>query len=465
MTNFARHAALVAALSTSTAAYAGTLTVIAPPSGLGIASVAALGINNAGWTSGSVLYTDPARAGDGFLRAPDGTYSIFSGGPGLFTQGRAVSNSNDVIGYTSDASGFTGEFRRAADGSFTFLTNPSTGARLLGIAQGVNDSGGIVGNYPVTVPGFGTPRNHGFLLSGGALTDIAYPGQPGYSISARGIANDGTIVGFSGRTGQAFVRSSAGAFTFITRPEATNYTVLTSINNLGIAMGGYDDAAANGHAFQYNTHTGIFTDVVIPGATSVQTFGINDSGQYTVSSDVGSFIYTPGGPSAPDGSNVFLPVDDGSAPDGVADFNFGVVAGQTYYIDPSFARGFEYLSGANVDFASVTLPVGVAPGDSYTLALWNGTSYHYAGTIAAGVAYNFAGAVDRFRIYGIPAGAGIDAANPGGFVTGVTFSGPGQFNGQQISLVPEPANWALMIGGFGLAGMAARRRKARTAIA
>ncbi|HYZ48384.1 MAG TPA: PEPxxWA-CTERM sorting domain-containing protein, partial [Sphingomonas sp.] len=32
-------------------------------------------------------------------------------------------------------------------------------------------------------------------------------------------------------------------------------------------------------------------------------------------------------------------------------------------------------------------------------------------------------------------------------------------------LVPEPASWALMVGGFGLAGMALRRRSARLSVA
>ncbi len=238
-----------------------------------------------------------------------------------------------------------------------------------------------------------------------------------------------------------------------------NGTIFEAINNSGTILGMYNDEDFNSDAFRFDQQNGTFTDINVPGATYVQTFGVNDTGSFVLTSDVGQFIYTIGGPVAPDGSVVFLPVDDGSAPDGVSDFDFNVRAGQTYYIDPSFARGFEYLSGDDVDFASVTLPVGIAPGDSYTLALWNGSAYSYAGKIQAGVAYNFATGVDRFRIYGIPAAAGIDAGSQSGFITGLTFDGTGQFNGQQISLVPEPAQWAMMIGGFGLAGLTARRRR------
>jgi PEP-CTERM motif len=34
-----------------------------------------------------------------------------------------------------------------------------------------------------------------------------------------------------------------------------------------------------------------------------------------------------------------------------------------------------------------------------------------------------------------------------------------------LAAVPEPASWALMIGGFGLVGFAMRRRKANVAFA
>ena len=467
MTPVTRYAVMAAALFTSTTAFADTLTAIAAPSGSNVAGVSLIGINNAGWTTGTVRYND--GSGDGFLRAPDGTFSLFNAG--YFTQGRALSNANQIIGYSSVPGGDVTqnlEFSRdPATGTITYLTNPSTGALLRGIAQGINDAGAVVGDYRLTIGASPTLRRHGFLLAGGALTDISYLGSAITNIVARGINNAGTIVGFSSGTGEAYVRATDGTMSFFKHPSALDpdsLTILEAVNNNGMALGGYNNADGLGHAFSYDLMTGAFTDINIPGATSVQTFGLNDSGQFVVSSDVGSFIFTPGGPSAPDGSSVFLPVDDGSAPDRSADFNFNVKPGQTYYIDPAFARGFEYLSGTNVDFTSVVLPIGIAPGDSYTLQLWNGTAYYNGGTIQGGVVYNFAGATDRFRIYGIPDSAGINAGNPSGFVTGLTFSGPGTFNGQQISLVPEPAQWALLIGGFGLAGFAGRRRK-RFAIA
>lgn len=459
---FARGAALAVALLTSTAALADTLTSIA---GYGApdTSTSVLGINDGGYMTGTVLYLDAAGEstgfGDGFIRAPDGTYTLFSHGD--FTQGRAIRNDNTIVGYSNPTFG-TGiesrEFRRDPTGVLTTLVNPGTGEPLAGIAQGINASGAIVGNYRF-VPGPGPEvRNHGFILAGSTFTDISYPGAPEFNVQARGITDSGTVVGFVGNAQQGFILEG-GVMSVYSHPMGVGGTVFEAITNSNEILGMYTDGSGNSHAFRFVASTGTYTDIVVPGATFVQAFGANQLGQFALTSDIGNFIYSFGGPIAPDGSTVFLPTDDGSGPGPVASFDFGVKPGQTYYIDPSFARGFEYLSGGNVDFASVTLPVGIAPGDSYALALWNGTDYDYAGKIAAGSQYNFDGPVDRFRIYGIPAGAGIDANDPSGFITGLTFDRPGQFNGQQISLVPEPAEWALMISGFALAGLAARRRR------
>ncbi len=50
----------------------------------------------------------------------------------------------------------------------------------------------------------------------------------------------------------------------------------------------------------------------------------------------------------------------------------------------------------------------------------------------------------------------------------ITFSSSGiafEFDNLAVAGVPEPASWALMIGGFGLAGASLRRRRAATAAA
>jgi hypothetical protein len=55
-------------------------------------------------------------------------------------------------------------------------------------------------------------------------------------------------------------------------------------------------------------------------------------------------------------------------------------------------------------------------------------------------------------------------AGPGYSITGLTFDfDRGQADSGSATAVPEPASWGLMILGFGLAGAAARRLRARAA--
>lgn len=455
---------------------ADTLTSIADYVGPNVVATGLLGINNAGWTTGAVNFSDGTA--QGFVRDPNGVYTLFSNTayPAAdFTSGRAISNSNTVIGYSSINGGTSHDFRgfqRVADGSISLLTRPSDGLLLAGIAQGINDSGVIVGNYRAQVGGVGPYRNHGYILDGNNFTDLSIAGLPGASVNARGIANDGTVVGFAydGTTGtRAFIYSS-GQRTYFTYPDdldpsGLHTTIFEAINNNGQILGSHTvyDVNGNGHlqAFSFDMATQAFTDIVIPGAQTVQTFGINDAGNFVVNSDSGQFIYSPTGPSAPDGSSVFLPVSGGTNVPGQSQFALTVSTGTTYYIDPAYASGFEYLSGTGPLFSGVTAPTGLGTNNLLSLYLWDGTTYVFDHKLTGGVAFDFVNAVDRFELRGILSSAGIDPNNPTGVITGLRFASAGKFDGFQIALtaVPEPASWAMLIAGFGMTGAALRRRR------
>lgn len=163
---------------------------------------------------------------------------------------------------------------------------------------------------------------------------------------------------------------------------------------------------------------------------------------------------------------LYLPMADFSAAVPVYRFNgVPVVAGQQIFIDPVVAVGFDYQTRAgDPNFASVTLPAGVGDGQ-YALWLWDGAQWVDAEqTLTGGQAFAFgAGGVAQFRITGIEPSAGLNpvALN---FVTGLTFTADGEFNGSMTPLVaevPEPATLLMMAGG--LAGLAARRRAMRRA--
>ena len=133
----------------------------------------------------------------------------------------------------------------------------------------------------------------------------------------------------------------------------------------------------------------------------------------------------------PEGSppKVFLPIVT-PGPEPVYTFNVKVVGGQTIFIDPAVAIGYEYAIGeGNPNFASVTLPTGIG-NNWYNLYLFNGTRYFFKAYLKGGIPYSFPSAgVDRFLILGIERNAGLDPNNPTAFITGLTFTGSGQFTG------------------------------------
>ena len=156
--------------------------------------------------------------------------------------------------------------------------------------------------------------------------------------------------------------------------------------------------------------------------------------------------------------------------DGAFQFNFAVVAGQTYYIDPDVATGYDYQTGAgDPNFRSVVLPVGIGDG---LYDIFGFDASHQAILLAhdwlGGSVFDFGAlGVDAFRIGGIEASAGLDPADVTAFVTGLTFVADGFFTGTQtprtvtVAAVPEPDTGMLLLLGPGAFGLQAslRRRK------
>nr|WP_207790277.1 nidogen-like domain-containing protein [Glacieibacterium frigidum] len=151
------------------------------------------------------------------------------------------------------------------------------------------------------------------------------------------------------------------------------------------------------------------------------------------------------------------------------EFDFGVQLGQRVFIDPFVAVGYDYVVNTGPNIASVLLP-DLGDADGYEIYGFNSMTGMYdtlLTTLAAGVEYVFGpGGVSSFAVRDIEVTPFLDPDNPLAFVTGLTFAGAGQVNMTQSPFtvfvaggVPEPATWAMLIGGFGMVGAMARRRR------
>lgn len=170
----------------------------------------------------------------------------------------------------------------------------------------------------------------------------------------------------------------------------------------------------------------------------------------------------------------FTPID-GNAPvvnlpvvleDGAFKFDITVVPGQTYFIDPEIAIGYDYATAlGDPRFLSVDLPDTIGDGlydiDGFDLA--DQLVLAAAGGRGGDVFSFGPDGVDRFRVLGIETSAGLDPNSTTAFVTGLTFDRAGRFTGTQkpitvqVNDIPEPSTLSLVA----LAALALIRQRRR----
>ena len=232
-------------------------------------------INNSGSVTG--VWVDPAQADHGFI-ANAGAFTSFDapqadtvkvgGVRGTWASG--LDSAGTVVGvYT--AGGAQHGFVRLADG--TTATLDITGHSRTALTA-INDNGQMLGVHADDNTLLGGTS---FLRSaGGALTLISMPGS--IFSEAEGLNNDGVIVGGyddAASVLHGYVRAPNGVFTSI-EVAGTDTTVLSGINDTGWIVGEYDVGGV-GHGFLRDP-LGAVTTIDVPGASFTSAIGINAAG-------------------------------------------------------------------------------------------------------------------------------------------------------------------------------------------
>lgn len=197
------------------------------------------GMNDSGAITGFIRDANSAR--HGYLRAPNGTFTIFDDpnagtcsvscgtiGNGQGTRGYAINPAGEIVGFYTDNSARCHGFVRAPNGTFAQIDAPDAGRGPFPqgtfpsefTPMGINPGGAITGFYVDA-----SSVQHGFVrASGGKITEFDPPGS--ILTNPNAIDAPGDITGFyfdANFVGHAFVRDTNGAFTQIDAPGADMY--------------------------------------------------------------------------------------------------------------------------------------------------------------------------------------------------------------------------------------------------
>ena len=275
-----------------------------------ISDTSANGINNRGAIVGSIFFVRQQRyVQKGFKRDANGVFERPITDPndiGHTTLAQAINDSGVIAGeYNSSSTNTDGPFHGflLSNGVFTDVdVTPGANTYILGI-NNKGDFAGYVG------PVFNYLNTQGFFSIGGQVTIFDVPGTSNQTI-ANGIAEDGTIVGGvylqNRKYFVGFIRGPLGNFKLFQIPNS-RYTYPLAINNAVHKIVGYYAVLGAGgtccisHGFVYDYLTGDSITVDWPQPASIYTHitGINSHGVIVGVADGGnlnpvSFIGTPG---------------------------------------------------------------------------------------------------------------------------------------------------------------------------
>jgi uncharacterized membrane protein len=226
----------------------GTFTVFDPPSSK---VTMAFHINPDGVVAGDFFTSATSFVAHGFVRAPNGTFTTFDPLGSTFTQPNAINPAGTVTGQFFDVSGDSHGFLRTSDGTITVFDPPGS---VLTSSNAINPAGTVVGLFETT-PTFPVGV-HGFLRApNGTIT--VFDAAPGAIFTnPQAISPGGTIVGFFVTTpdfsaAHGFLRAPNGTIT-VFDPPGSLFTVIPgggAMNPAGTVTGFFmppDSSAQHG---------------------------------------------------------------------------------------------------------------------------------------------------------------------------------------------------------------------------
>jgi hypothetical protein len=200
----------------------------------------------------------------GFLRAPNGTVTVYSAPKSsttwLYGNNATDTSAGSYLDSGSKVHGFT-----LVNNNFIEFDYPKAANTWL---FGVNHVGSLVGSYG------GGASVKGFLLANGQYTNIVNSGdQVTYPMA---VNDSNAVVGSSasGWVNNGFLWQN-GKFTAINYPKSKYGTILVGINNSGVIVGNRISADKS-LGFVYEN--GVFKSIIYAGAKFTMTGGINNNG-------------------------------------------------------------------------------------------------------------------------------------------------------------------------------------------
>ncbi len=324
---------------------------------------------------------------------------------GNYATAVAINNAGQIVGTSKNGGGQS----RAYIYSGGVMTGLATLGGTTGNATGINNAGVVVGDSTLA----GNTVTHGFVYQSGTTTDLGAITGNSY---AKGINDNGLIVGYTGVTGgtNAFSYLS-GTMTALGSLGGTQ-SYGNAVNNAGqVGVQTYGPSVYGGVIYDNGTTTSLGT----LGGSNTFVFGVGEAGQVLGHSNVAgdahyhAYLYSGG-----------TMTDLGALGATYNSAAFAINSSDTivgYSGSPSGNHGFIYSSGQMLDLNSLTtVPTGWVINNAYDI--------NDAGQIV-GTIYN--SSLSQTRAY-------------------------------LLTPVPEPATWTALVGAVALVATGRRRSRKRT---